>query len=263
MIIDFHTHTFPDKIAEAAISTLEKNGNVKRAIDGKLSDLILSMERCGIDKSVSCPVATKEKQVESINDSAISLLDSEQIIPFGCMHPNFEKPYDELKRLKEAGIKGIKLHPEYQGTPIDAPENLRILSICRDLDLICLIHSGKDIAYPDSLMCPPESVKRIIGDLSGIKLVLAHMGGWDRWDNVRRTFDGDEVYIDTSFSFDFMTPEYMRDMLETWDKDKVLFGTDSPWCNQKEAAEQIISLGLNSEYTQKILYQNAEKLLGL
>lgn len=261
MIIDFHTHTFPDRIAETAVLSLEKSGNIKRAIDGKLSDLLESMEKCGIDKSVSCPVATKEKQVESINDSAIAIISSEKIIPFGCMHPLYEKPYEELRRIKEAGIKGIKLHPEYQRMSIDAPQNINILNICRELDLICLIHAGKDIAFPDSLMCPPKAVKKIVGELKGIKLVLAHMGGWNLWNEVRKTFDGDEVYIDTSFSFGFMTPQYMKDMLEGWDNDKVLFGTDSPWRNQKESVEEIVSLGLNEEYLQKILYKNAEKLL--
>ncbi len=261
MIIDFHTHTFPDKIAEAAISSLEKGGGIKRAIDGKLSDLRISMEKNRIDKSVSLPVATREKQVESINDSAIALLGDEQIIPFGCMHPLYENPEKELLRLKNAEIKGIKLHPEYQGVPIDAKETVRILSICRDLDLICVIHSGRDIAFPDSLMCPPESVKRLMRDLSGTKLVLAHMGGWGLWDKIVEIFDGNEVYIDTSFSFSYLGAEKMAKMLNYWDKDRVLFGTDSPWDNQSKSAEDIKSIGLDDDYFEKIMHKNAEMLL--
>lgn len=262
MIIDFHTHTFPDKIAEAAILSLEQGGGIKRAIDGKVSDLRLSMECHGIDKSVSLPVATKESQVQSINDSAISLIGDKQIIPFGCMHPLYENPEKELLRLKNAGIKGIKLHPEYQRTPIDAKENVRILSICRDLNFICVIHSGKDIAFPHSLMCHPRDVKKITKELKGIKLVLAHMGGWNLWDEITDIFDGDEVYIDTSFSFSYLGKEKMKDMINFWDKDKVLFGTDSPWDNQRKAVEDIKSIGLSEECFEKIMHINAEILLG-
>jgi len=67
MIIDFHTHIFPDKIAEATIEHLQNKANIKPYTDGTLKSLTFSMKNAGIDYSVVLPIATVPKQTESIN----------------------------------------------------------------------------------------------------------------------------------------------------------------------------------------------------
>ena len=71
MIIDFHTHTFPDKIASRAIEKLEGFGDIFSCSDGTSAGLLSSMAKAGISLSVDLPVATAERQVVSINDGAI------------------------------------------------------------------------------------------------------------------------------------------------------------------------------------------------
>ena len=65
-IIDFHTHAFPDELAERVIKMLEDEGGVKARLDGKISSLLGSMDKCGIEKSVICNIATKPAQFDSI-----------------------------------------------------------------------------------------------------------------------------------------------------------------------------------------------------
>ena len=66
MIIDIHTHTFPDRIARAAIDKLSKAAHAAAFTDASNQSLLSSMEKAGIDLSVIAPVATSPAQVEKI-----------------------------------------------------------------------------------------------------------------------------------------------------------------------------------------------------
>ena len=65
-IIDFHTHAFPDQIAEKAMQKLQQNCIVKACLNGTLYDLLHSMDKSGIEKAVLCNIATKPDQFEAI-----------------------------------------------------------------------------------------------------------------------------------------------------------------------------------------------------
>mgnify|MGYP004452568245 CR=1 FL=1 len=49
MIIDFHTHIFPDAIAQRTIEKLEAAANIKAHSDGTLTGLKTSMQKAGVD----------------------------------------------------------------------------------------------------------------------------------------------------------------------------------------------------------------------
>ena len=73
MIIDFHTHTFPEKIAAQTIAYLSEKGNTKPYREGTLSALIETQKQSGVDISVVLPVATLPKQVESVTATVCKL----------------------------------------------------------------------------------------------------------------------------------------------------------------------------------------------
>ena len=75
MIIDFHTHTFPDNIAEKALKKLSDSSRAVPYTKGTASSRFESMKKAGIDLSVNLPVATKAHQVVEINNIAIDCLD--------------------------------------------------------------------------------------------------------------------------------------------------------------------------------------------
>ena len=98
------------------------------------------MARVGVDRSVVMPVATSPRQVPHVNDASARMneLGGETgVLSFGCMHPDFDGWKEELARVQRLGLKGIKLHPEYQGTDFDDPRYLRILDRCGELGLLC------------------------------------------------------------------------------------------------------------------------------
>ena len=146
MIIDFHTHCFPDKIASKAMEQLRmRSGIVRPFHDGSAAGLLELQRNDGVDYSVVLNIATNPKQQRNVNDFAISLKEVDGLVPFGSVHYDSPDALDELERLKENGIKGVKLHPDYQGFFVDDDKMLPIYEKIGKLGLITVFHSGYDI----------------------------------------------------------------------------------------------------------------------
>ena len=279
MTIDIHTHTFPEKIARAAIEKLSGLSHTLPFADGTAGGLKRSMEEAGIDMSLVLPVATNPRQVEHVNDASILLNKSggeTGICSFGCMHPEFPWPEMELERLKGAGVRGIKLHPVYQGVDFDDDRYLRILKAAFGLDMWVLIHAGLDVGFPGVEHVSPRMILRVTERLGSERLILAHMGGWRQWEEACRLLSGTGVMIDTSFSIGSMAPadgtvthpqmlsvSEAEDIIKAYGADRVLFGTDSPWGGQKESLELFGQLKLSAAKREKILCLNAKRVLGI
>ena len=290
MIIDFHTHTFPDKIASRAIDKLSHDAHIIPHRDGTVSSLVTSSKDADVDISVILPVATSPEQVININDSATRINEEYSVdhcankepgrlLSFAAIHPDLSEYKNELRRIKELGFKGIKIHPVYQKKDIDDISFLRIINCAAELDLIVVTHAGIDIGFLDETQSSPEKCKHVWDEIGQFKFVLAHMGGWKNWDEAKELFARSGVYIDTAFSTDKMTPlpdgywkesdlcfldaQGFTDMVNAFGEDKVLFGTDSPWSGQKESLDFIRALSLSDETKSKIFGKNAAGLLGL
>ena len=280
-IIDIHTHTFPDKIASRAIDTLKAKSHTEAFTDGTVNMLASSMEEAGICYSVIQPVATNPQQVIHVNDSSMRINKScSGIISFGCMHPDFEGWHDELLRVRDMGLKGIKLHPVYQGVPIDDERYIRILRLCGELGLIVMIHAGWDIGFPGNDCALPERLHRALNECGDVRVILAHMGGWKSWRESLELFASGNAYIDTAFSLGEFVPngdgyytsreecrmleaeEFVK-MVRAFGAERVLFGSDSPWASQKETVKSVNALSLSDDEKEKIFYGNAAALLGL
>ncbi len=277
MIIDFHTHTFPDKVAAVAIPKMQQASHSKAFTDGTLGGLKASMAKAGIDGSVLLPVATNPLKVSSINDLSITKNGKDGLIWFGCIHPDMEDWKEELARIADAGLKGIKIHPQYQGVDIDDIRYLRILSRAAELGLLVLTHAGDDIGFPGEVRISPEMVLSALKQVGDLPLILAHMGGWKNWERVEMLGET-SVYLDTAFSLGTITPidghyapeelqmlseERFCNLIRTFGSERILFGSDSPWTDQGESLSAIRHLPLTDAEKENILGQNAAKLLKL
>ncbi len=265
MIIDFHTHVFPDKIAERTIAHLSERSDIKPYTDGTVSGLEKAIDTAGIILAVSLPVLTKPIQFEGVLNFAISLNDNykgKKILSFAGIHPDCEDIEGKLKAVKDAGIKGVKIHPDYQNTYIDDEKYIKILEVAKELDLIVVTHSGIDCAYKDcDAMCPPDRARKVIDKVKHEKFVLAHMGGAEMVDEFLSCVAGTNVYIDTSFVLKYLTKEQFLKILQKHGEDKILFATDMPWSNAEEDLKILRSFVDNEQTLEKILYKNALKLL--
>ena len=261
-MIDFHVHAFPDDLASRAMEQLSQRSGVIPSYDGTVSGLKRSMMRAGISMSVLQPVATKPSQVRSINNWLLSLK-SDWLIPFGAIHPDLERPEEELKKIKALGIRGIKIHGDYQDTFIDDERYMPIYEAMEDLGMILLLHAGVDIGLPPPVRATPERILKVHESFPRLRIVAAHMGGFRMWDEVERYLLGREIYLDTSYVRTFMDDERALRMMREHGIDRILFATDAPWADQKEELSWITSLGFSEEEMAKILRENGAKLLRL
>lgn len=282
MIIDFHTHIFPKKIAARAIASIELKAATPAYLDGSLDGLRGSMTEAGVDISVLLAVATNPLKISNMNDLQIAGMEQgdPDLIWFGCAHPHAPNWKEELQRIADAGLKGIKLHPQYQGVPIDDPATLQVLEKCGELGLIVVNHSGNEPAYPGLITSSPRQIRNALKQVGPVKFVAAHMGGLQNWAEAAELYgDLPNVYVDTSFSLSSLQPGHrgycsQQDMhlmhpgefvklVRDFGAQRVLFATDSPWQGQKETVDAIRSLPLTDEEKELIFHKNAEKILNL
>ena len=265
MIIDFHTHIFPDRIAAHAVSRLEQSGNIVAATDGTITSLLSSMDKAGVNMSVILPVATRPAQFMNIQSFAESINEqySDRLISFGGIHPDSANYRKQMNLIADPGFKGVKIHPDYQGVRIDDIRYLRIIEYACELGLVVITHAGIDISMKNSVYCPPDKMRKVLDELKPDKMVLAHMGGWGMWDEVYEYLAGENVFLDTAFIYDTMKKEQFLKILEKHDPKKILFGSDSPWSDMKKAVNWIKSLSLPQSVEEAIFSGNAKQLLGI
>jgi hypothetical protein len=270
MLIDFHTHQFPDALAPRTIESLKKGikacqgTDYTERADGTMGGLLKLMEETGVDISVVLPVATKVTQAPTINQTAARInAQRGKLISFGAVHPLQEDWEDTLKRLAEGGFRGIKLHPEFQQADVDGAETIRILKKCEELKLYCVFHAGADIGIAPPVHGSPRQFHHVLQEVSGRYIILAHMGGWQMWDEVEEYLVGTNVYLDTAFVSQFLKPEQYRRIIENHGADKILFGSDSPWESPAETKAGLEKLGLAESALEAIYSQNALRILGI
>ncbi|MCK4998535.1 MAG: amidohydrolase family protein [Anaerohalosphaera sp.] len=260
-IIDFHTHAFPDAIADRAMAALlADTQDVTAYLDGRVSSLLASMDSCGIEKSVICNIATKPSQFEPIIKWSQQIR-SDRIIPFPSIHPDDPDYADRLKQIRTEGFKGIKMHPFYQDFNLDEDRMLPIYQAISDNGLILVMHTGYDIAFPRIERAEPARVVNVIGQFPELKLITTHSGGWQMWDQVRQLLLGKPVYMDISYSLDDLGPENAKFILENHPPEYLLFATDSPWKDQATEIKSVISLGLSKKLQNLLFKENAIRLL--
>ena len=263
MIIDFHVHMFPDKIAKGAIETLSRRAKIPAYTDGSLKDTTEKMKAAGVDIAVVQNIVTNVKQTKNVNDFAIEINKCDNIIAFGSVHPDDPDYKSEFDRLSDSGIKGIKLHPDYQNFFIDEKRMIPIYEYILKKGFVLLFHSGLDVGLPFPIHATPERIKNVLSMFSGEKVCLAHMGGFNMHDELMEVLMGKNVYIDTSCVAEFVGNEVFEKLLKAHRRDRVLFATDSPWNAFDTAVKNIKYLSIDDEYKEMILSENAKKLLGM
>lgn len=261
-MIDFHTHIFPEQIADKTIAHLAGIIEKQPAFDGKENGLLASMDEAGIEYSVILPVVTKLSQYDSVNRYASRFLDG-RLISFGGIHPDDADYKTKLRSLRENGFRGIKLHPDYQGVCFNDIRFKRIVDCATENGLIVSVHAGMDPLSPNDIHCTPQMAAELIDDVAPTKLVLAHLGGHRLYDDVERYLVGKHVYFDTGVVLDTIDEEQFLRIVQHHGADKILFGTDAPWAGQKEYVDRMNQLPLTHLERNMILEGNAKRLLSI
>ena len=262
MTIDFHTHIFPDNLAEKAIAALynEADGPYKPVHDGTLSGLLKVMDCAGIDVSVVLPVVTKPTQTRRVNEWAAEIR-SDRIIGFGGLYPSAPDYRSDIDHIVGLGLKGVKFHAEYQNFILDAPDMLKIYDYALSKGLILLHHAGFDPGFSPPYKSTPGQFINVLNAMRGGVIIAAHLGGHDQWDDVENQLAGSDIYLDTSMGFEYFSREQFLRIVEKHGADKILFATDSPWSDAKSELDILNSLPLDKSAIGAITGGNAARIL--
>jgi predicted TIM-barrel fold metal-dependent hydrolase len=262
-IIDFHTHAFPEALAPRAMKTLLAEApGVKAYLDGTVADLLRSMDRAGIEKSVVCCIATRPEQFEPILRWCQAIR-SERLIPFPSVHPADPAGVAGIRRIRAEGFPGIKMHPFYQDFFVDEDRMSPLYEEMIHQNLLLVLHTGYDIAFPRLRRADPQKLLALTEAFGALKLVTTHLGAWQQWDEVCRHLLGRPVYMEMSFALEELGPERAREMVLGHPDGYLLFGTDSPWTDQIGTLGLLENLQIPEKKLRQILGDNARRLLGL
>ena len=265
VIVDSHTHIFPDHVAGRALSTVMSNmdGRLNAHTDGTFNSLMASMNSAGVDISVVLPVATNPGHTRGILQWIKELAPtSPRMVFFGSAHPYDSDYRDCIREMAQFGLQGLKFHPGYQGFPVNSKEAYAVYEEALKHDMVLYFHSGYDPSLPGCDHTSLERFAAFLEDFKGSKIVLAHGGGYGEWDRVLNLLGNKKCYFDIAFVLESMHVHKDARELYRQNEDYFLFGTDSPWREQKKYVELIRdSEALTYEQKEKLFFRNARKLM--
>lgn len=266
MIIDAHTHVYPDRIAKAV-----EEASVRDVSDGaelfgslSISGLIHSMQRNSINASIAFCLADRPGVVKAANDFIMAVCDKKRVFGLGTIHPDFEDYEAELNRLRRNGIKGIKWSSLFQKFVLDEKRMLRIYEAMGN-DMIAYFHMGRGPGkFTDHVNSTPVRLATVLEMFPEMKVVAAHFGGLQMLAEGRQLI-GKNLYLDTSWnpSLDELEPTIVADIIKEHGSNKILFATDYPFCDVKREISAVCRLPLNEEDKERILWKNANELFNL
>ena len=260
-IFDAHCHIFPQKIAEKASVNIGKFYGLHMDYDGSVNTLMELYKKAGVNGCLVQSVATVPAQVEHINDFIAQSVREypHMFVGFCSLHPQMEKKAieAEIDRAIALGLKGIKLHPDFQEFKIDDRKAYDIYEAAEGR-LPILFHTG-DTRFDYS---SPKRLTNALKDFPKLTAIGAHFGGWSQWsDGEKYLADNPNVYVDTSSSLYAITPAQAREYINAFTPDRVMFGTDYPMWNVEAELRLMEKLDLPCEDMEKIMYKTAYGLL--
>lgn len=257
--IDSHCHIYPDTIVEKAVEAIEGFYDYRyKGFDGKTSTMIENGKSVGVEHFVVFSVATTPHQVHSINSFIADMVKKSDglFTGLGALHPYSDRLSEDFEELCSLDLKGVKLHPDFQKIPIDAPECQEIYRLCSG-KIPVLLHTG-DYRYDFS---NPDRMRKMLERFPECTFIGAHFGGWSVWDEAEKLLSSyGNFYVDTSSSFSDITIERAAQLIEAYTPERVLFGTDYPLGDSKQEIEKLKQAVIDEANLEKILFSNAAKL---
>lgn len=258
-IIDAHCHIYPQKIAAKAVTAIGAFYGIRMAEDGTSDSLVKEGSAIGVEKYVVHSTATTVHQVRSINEYIYGEMQQHpEFIGFMTLHNEMSDAAieEEVELALSRGMKGVKLHPDFQKFNIDDAENLYRVTAGK---LPVLLHMG-DRRYDFS---SPERLKKMAEKYPEQIFIGAHFGGYSVWDKVECLKDLPNVYFDTSSSLFALDKDRAADLIHRFGYERYFFGTDFPMWRHDEELKRFLALPLTEKEREDILYNNAARLLGV
>ncbi len=259
-IADAHTHIFPTKIAAKATNSIGSFYETDMFADASVKNLVTAGDKIGICKYLVCSSAVTPEQAYNINEFiAAECAKEPRFLGFAALHPLMVDYKDELAHAKSLGLRGVKIHSDFQKVDIDNPKSIDFYREIAKNGLPILFHMGDD-RYDYS---SPDRLRNLMQQVPDLVVMAAHFGGYRSWDRVAALEPNENLYFDTSSSLTVINKNMALSLIEKFGVDKFFFGTDFPMWAPEEEIERFYSLGLTESENEKILYKNFAKMFKL
>lgn len=263
MVIDFHTHVFPRQKAPDILTKLLTKFDIPNFADGTLRGLTNSMQRAGIQLALISRITIHPEQVKAVNNWLLGCR-RKSILPMATLHPDQPEGEAYVEEIKKAGFKGIKLHPDYQGFYADDKRMYPFYEAAQALQMPVLFHAGLDRGLSPPFKAMPRHLLEVRRNFHRLKIIAAHMGGEDNYDETEATLLGTDIYLDTAFVLRRMDPNILNRFFQKHPIERFLFGTDSPFTDQKTELQFLYNFPfLTPSQKDKLAGQNAAGLLNM
>lgn len=260
-VTDAHCHIYPEKIAVKAIEATDGFYGATSKFTGTAENLASVCLKYGVDCAVVHSVATTPSQVRSINRFIAQEVKNSNgfFTGLGTLNPDGDDIKGDIEYILQLGLKGVKLHPDIQHFKADESKAVKIYEYCEAAELPILMHTG-DCRFDFS---NPNRVLPILKAYPKLTVIGAHFGGWSVWEEAVEAFaEVDNFYVDCSSCFGFIDRTHVKELINQYDADRILFGSDYPMWNVNEELEALFSLELSENENRKILSENAAMLFG-
>lgn len=259
-IIDAHAHIFPSNIAAKATENIGKFYGLPMHAPGTSELLLEQGAKIEVSRYLVCSAATVPHQVAPINDFIAEQCGLHpEFVGFATLHPQMEHLFEEIDRIMKLGLKGIKLHADFQQFNTDDPSMFPIYRRLAEYKLPVLMHAG-DQTHDFSA---PRRIGRVAELFPDLICIAAHFGGYSKWDEAQTYLKLPNVYFDTSSSLFCLSKEDALRLINLFGADKFMFGTDFPMWDHVEELERFLALELSPADRDQILFKTFEQLLGV
>ena len=259
-IMDIHCHIFPDRLAEKAEHSIGAFYGVPPGLHAGTETLLRLEREAGVTRCAFSSSATSPTQVEHLNTFlAGEARKHPGAIALGSIYPGMDGFEEELDRMIALGLRGVKIHADFQRLPIDDPSAISTYRAIAARRLPVLFHMG-DARYDFS---SPERLTNLVRQVPELTAIAAHFGGWRAWERSYAHPQPEGVWYDTSSTLPLVPRDMVLRMLDRFGPERFLFGTDFPMWRPADAVREFLALGLDEKTQEKILYGNFMKLFGL
>lgn len=279
MIIDFHTHIFPQAIRDEREKFFDREPDFRSiyAHPGSrlsgMEELIATMDEESVDKSVvfGFPWRTMD-HVRRNNDYVIEAVERSRgrLIGFCTFYLPLEGAETELDRCLDAGLSGVGELAFYSSAMGDNIVHALepIAEMARDFDAPLLLHANEPVghSYPGKAPMTVKDIYRLLQRFPSNKIILAHWGGgiffyYLMKKEVKSVLQN--TWFDTAASPYLYDKEIYAIAADIVGPHKILFGSDFPLLKPSRYFREMREAGLSRETIEKICGENAESLLKL
>lgn len=259
--IDFHSHVYPDAIAAKAADNVRQfyNGLGNPSISGSVQTLLDRGTKAGVEKFVILPVAVLPSRTRHINDFILEQVAKEpRFFGYGTVHAGMVNITGEVQYIMDNGLRGLKMHPDYQLFPIDDPRLFPVYEMAGE-KLPIIFHMG-DQRYDYS---HPARLRKVLELFPRLRVIAAHFGGYTMHQIAKEELKGKECFFDVSSSLMFMEEGMAEGYIHHYGAERFVYGSDFPMWDPVTEMERFMRLKLTDAQKEQIAHITAEGILGI